>query len=53
MVLDRILMMASDTATGNHRRRPRRNIALAMAVLLGFSRYGRQIVRAERKMKDE
>ena len=53
MVLDRILTMASDTAMGNQRRSPRRNTALAMAVLLGVSKYGRQIVRAERKMKDE
>ena len=53
IVEDRILTIASDTAVGNHRRSPRRNRAPEIAVLPGFCRKGMQIVRAERKMKDE
>lgn len=53
IALDRILTMASDEATWNHRHSPRQNMALAMAVFLGVSKYGKQTVRAERKIKDE
>ena len=48
-----ILTMANATAVGNQRRRPRRKTAPAIAVRLGFCRYGMHIVRAERKMNDE
>ena len=53
IVLDKILTTASDTATGNHNRKPLLKMALAMTVLVELRKNGIPITLEEIKMKAE